>query len=414
MQNISSKKKLIVLLNLSGSYKAGAQRRYLSLFKYLQQNNQDDYFLLLNDSLYKECFKDNILTDIKNVICVPIKYGRKSSANIKVSSSQINPQISLNSIKESKLYDFLGSVSSFLKQFKAWFGYSIKLINIIKTFNIGVIYGVFTGGIWSWQIAKLLNIKFIYSYNDSAASMIERDFLRIFSSERHPLKYADKIDFLSPGILQKLKEKGLNIDEKKALFTPNSFILYDNFKPVYPKKDWVVFSARMTKLKNPDLLIHAVSILNRRGFSAFSVYFLGEGIVFPELAKLKEQLKLNNVFLEGGVSDTAKYLTQSKIFVSIQKDNNYPSQSLMEAMACENAVIASDVGETRKLVTEDEGILIPLSAEKIADAVQSLLSNPAECNRLAANARKKVLNEHSIENFSNYFFEITKSFNNKN
>lgn len=102
------------------------------------------------------------------------------------------------------------------------------------------------------------------------------------------------------------------------------------------------------------------------------------------------------------------------IFYSIQKDNNYPSQSLMEAMACENAIIASDVGETRRLVTEDEGILVPLSAEKIADAIQFLLSNPAECYKFGTNARKKVLNEHSIENFSNYFFEITKSFNNKN
>ncbi len=407
MQNILSKKKLIVLLNLSGSYKAGAQRRYLALFKYLQQNNQNDYVLLLNDSLYEECFNDNILTDTKNVICVPIKYGRKTSAKTKNSSSKNNPQVSLNPINKSKLYDFLGSVSSFLKQLRAWLGYSLKLIKIIKNYNIGVVYGVFTGGIWSWQIAKLLNIKFIYSYNDSAASMIESDFLRIFSSERYPLKYADKIDFLSPGILQKLKEKGLNIDEKKALFTPNSFILYNNFKPEYPKKDWVVFSARMTKLKNPDILLQSVSILNQRGFNSFSVYFLGEGVLLSELIKQKEELKLNNVFFEGGVSDTAKYLKQSKIFVSIQKDNNYPSQSLMEAMACENAIIVSDVGETRRLVTEDEGILVSLSAEKIADAIQFLLSNPAECNKFGTNARKKVLNEHNIEKFSDYFYEIT-------
>ena len=98
---------------------------------------------------------------------------------------------------------------------------------------------------------------------------------------------------------------------------------------------------------------------------------------------------MENVFFEGGVADTAKYLKQSKIFISIQKDNNYPSQSLLEAMACENAIIASDVGETRKLVTENEGILVPLSAEKIADAIQFLLENPAECERLGKNARKK-------------------------
>jgi len=404
----SSKNKLIVLLNLSGSYIGGAQRRYLALFNYLQENNKNDYFLLLNDTLFEECFKDQVLTNRINVLCIPVKYGRKIPPKKKSSSLNGNTNYITDLKQRSRLYNFLGLLLSFLKQFKGWISYSIHLLKIIKRFNIGVIYGVFTGGMWSWQLAQLMNIKFIYSYNDSTAGMIDSHILKFLSSEYYTLKFADKVDFLSEGILKKLRGKGINFNENKALFTPNSFILYKNFEPEYPKSNWIVFSARLTKIKNPQLLLEAVSILKDRSFTEFSLYFLGEGILLPDLVKQKDGFKLENVFFEGGVSDTAKYLKQSKIFISIQKDNNYPSQSLLEAMSCENTIIASDVGETRKLVTKDEGILVPLLAEKIADAIQFLLANPEECERLGKNGRKKVLEEHNIEKYSEYFFEITK------
>ncbi|MBK7498973.1 MAG: hypothetical protein IPI19_07685 [Ignavibacteriales bacterium] len=93
---------------------------------------------------------------------------------------------------------------------------------------------------WSWQVAKIMNVKFIYSYNDSGAGMVENSILKILNSEYYPLKYAEKVDFLSEGILDKLKEKRVHFNERKALFTPNSFILYDNFNPVYPKENWIV------------------------------------------------------------------------------------------------------------------------------------------------------------------------------
>lgn len=405
----SPQNKLIVLLNLSGSYKGGAQRRYLALFSHLQKNNRNDYFLLLNNTLYEECFKDHILTDTKNVISIPIKYGIKLSSRITINHLNANVNFSEERIRDKKsaFYNFLGGISSFLKQFRGWVSYSIRLMRVIKKFNIGVIYAVFTGGKWSWQIARLMKIKFIFSYNDSTANMVDHHKLKIFSSEYYPLKYADKVDFLSEGIIEKLKDKGLSFCKEKVLISPNSFVLYKNYYPEYPKNNWIVFSARLTKIKNPELLIEALSILKQRNFTEFSTYFLGDGILLPELVKQKNEFKLENVFIIGGVSDTAEYLRKSKLFISLQRDNNYPSQSLLEAMACENAIIASDVGETRKLITEKEGVLVSLNSVAIADAIQFLLENPEECKNLGKNGRKKVLEEHNIEKYLKYFLEIT-------
>ncbi|MBE0651161.1 MAG: glycosyltransferase [Bacteroidales bacterium] len=404
----ASKNKLIILMNLSGSYIGGAQKRYLTLINYLQKNN-NDYYFLLNDALYESCINNNILSETKNVIPIPIKYGRPVPYQKNDSSLNRETAYLSNLKQKSKVFNYLGLLSSFLKQLRSWSSYSFKLIKIIKKYDIALIYGVFTGGIWSWLVAKLLNIKFIYSYNDSGASTVEKNILKILSSEYYPLKYADKVDFLSEGLLDKLKEKKITISKNKTLFTPCSFIIYDNFHPEYPKNDWIVFSARLTKIKNPQLLLEAISILKNRDVIDFKLFILGDGVLFPELTKLKDELNMRNVFFEGGVTNTSIHLKKSKIFISIQMDNNYPSQSLLEAMACENAIIASDVGETRKLVTEDEGIIVPLQSEKIADAIQSLIAKPTECERLGKNARKKVLEEHTIEKYSKYFLSITKN-----
>ena len=112
---------------------------------------------------------------------------------------------------------------------------------------------------------------------------------------------------------------------------------------------------------------------------------MGEGSLFTGLSIRKEELKLNNVYFEGGVSDPSIYLMKSKIFISIQSDNNYPSQSLLEAMASENAIVASDVGETRRIVTDKEGILIPLSAKKIVEALKFLFNHSDHCRKIEIN-----------------------------
>ena len=409
MQTNTSKKILMVLINLAGIYKGGAQRRYLALFNYLQHNNHNEFNLLLNDSLYDACFRDGILTKKNNVMRVPINYGKKanSSNDSNILTSKLNTQISSKPF--FLIHQFLGQISSFIKHFYGWIGYAYHLFKIIRVNNIKVIYGIFTGGVWSWPIAKILGIDMIYSYNDASASMVENNFLKLFNTEYYALKYSNKIDFLSEGIIYKLGEKKIKVKEDRIFISPNSFILYENFLPSDNKKNKLVFSARLTHYKNPHLVLEAVSILKKRNFQNFDVHFLGEGILLQNLIAQKTLQNLDNVFFEGSVIDTALFLRESKIFISIQSDNNYPSQALLEAMACENAIIASDVGETRKLVNENEGVLVSLDALSIAEAIQFLISNPDECERLGKNARKKALVNHNIEKYANYFFEITNT-----
>jgi len=392
--------KLIILLVLTGKYQGGAQLRYLNLFKELQKK-RDDYFLLLNKSLYDACIRDGILTSTKNIIVTPIKYEQ-------FDDQEENILNDINSGKKTKKKNslfriFLGRRKSFIKQFTSWLIFNISLLKIIKQYKIKSVYGIFTGGMWSWPLLRLLRINLIYSYNDSGAALVSKKFLDFFSSEFFALRNSNKVDFLSEGLVNILQQKNVKIDPKKILITPNSFINYERFYPENPKQKVISFSARMTKIKNPELLLDAINILNKKQTSTYKFFFIGDGILLPTLKEKASKLQLKNTEFVGSIGSPENIIRSSSIFISIQEDNNYPSQSLIEAMACENSIIASDVGETRKIVSEKEGILVNLDANEIAEAISLLINNPNLCKTMGANARKKVLNEHNLDKFINYF-----------
>ena len=96
-------------------------------------------------------------------------------------------------------------------------------------------------------------------------------------------------------------------------------------------------------------------------------------------------------------------LRHSLIFASLQQRENYPSQALLEAMACANAIIATDVGMTKNLVNEEIGILISGKKGSLKNAVSNLLNTPSKAIEMGCKARAKVLREHSVNRYWDYF-----------
>jgi glycosyltransferase involved in cell wall biosynthesis len=135
-------------------------------------------------------------------------------------------------------------------------------------------------------------------------------------------------------------------------------------------------------------------------------HLLGEGTLVPEIENFIRENNLgSSVNFEFSKSPT-EIFARSSIFISIQKNNNYPSQSVLEAMACGNAIIASDVGDTRLFVNEETGILIPLNLKYLIEAIEQLISDPIKMRKLGANARKFVLENHTIEKSAEYFHSL--------
>lgn len=394
--------KYIILLSFDQSL-GGAQIRYLSLFKEITQR-KNDYLLVINSQLYDIAIKaDLINAEVQNIIILdkyliilesPQKSSLKSATKNKIKNNYFFRKI-------SKLRNQLISLKKLIK-------YAYKLHKVFKSTQPDYVYAIWTGGMIAWPLKYFYRFKLVYSYMDSGFSSIYNGLDNPLKNERLALKKSDVIDFLSNDLFLGVSRRITLNKRTKIAISPCSFKNYNNLYPVYPKANAVTFCSRMTHIKNPLLLLASIVNFNKltEDFGVITFQFIGDGESVEQMKLFKEKNQLSNVEILGNIENPCKYLQRSKIFVSIQQSNNYPSQSLLEAMACGNAIIASDVGETRKLVTENEGVLVKLDANNIAAALLYLIENNEECISLGKNARAKVLKEHTIDNYLEYFYSL--------
>jgi len=405
--SIVNNPKAILIINLSGKY-GGAEKRYISLFNHIAAE-RDDYYLIINDALYHTCINCGMLANNNNIFILNLRKNSKNDKdNIQSAKKRKYIRNNLKSKHSCKIRNILGQTKYLIKQLWQWLCFTNQFIKIIKKNNMQLVYSVWFGGIWTWPLKKILGFTLIHSYNDSSLSSISKSLFRVLSSEYLVLKHCDKIDFLSRGIVPRLEKQIDQIDESRISISPNSFINYGNYYPDNSKENSVVFMSRLVKIKNPILFLKAIEIANLKyNMSNINYYILGTGPLENTIKNYILSNRIKNVYCKGEVNRPWEYLQKSKVFVSVQKDENYPSQSLLEAMACENAIIASDVGETRLLVTVGEGILVKLNEEEIAKALCKLFTTPCLIEKLGINARKKAVENHNIEKYVEYFYSIT-------
>lgn len=396
--------KLIILINQAGTYKGGAQKRYIQLFKYLNKGNKE-YYLLMNDALYYNCIKDGILEPSDNLLHSPVLFESKVELNSNLTATKIR-SISSSLNKSNYVRSLLGKLKYFLKCFMSSVIFGFHLMSLIKKYNFNNIYSIFHGGVWTWPWVILMRKKYIYSYNDTNFSHLSANIFNLFSSEYWVIKYAYKVDCLSPYIREGLTQRIMKKSNTDYVVTPNSFIDYNLFEKSKMKRNIILFCSRLEILKNPFLFVESIALIKNK-MKGYKVVIIGDGKEYRRIDEFISQNGLEDIIeLKGALSSSVDYMKKSRIFVSLQENNNYPSQSLLEAMACENAIIASDVGETRMLITEDEGILVSLNKENIASAIVNLMDNSSLCSEMGGKGRFKATTQHTIERFADYFNEI--------
>lgn len=191
---------------------------------------------------------------------------------------------------------------------------------------------------------------------------------------------ANVLKYLSPKYFNKCKNR----------IAPVSFTDYSKVKNFETRDIDILMLARFVQGKGYELLEEIDSFLEN-----FNVHCCGFG-------EMRVKIPSARVYQ---TDDPFAICARAKVFLSIQKSNNYPSQSLIEAMASGCAVIATDVGETHKLVTPDRGWLIPYDADKLTEAILHALQNPIQCEILGQRAQSFVSKNFTVEKYSNYFID---------
>ncbi len=169
---------------------------------------------------------------------------------------------------------------------------------------------------------------------------------------------------------------------------------------------------RLTRAKGFFYLIKVVKKL-RDKYLDIVLLVLGEGEEREKLEKQVRDLGLeNNVFLLGNKSNVNDYLNTADIFVSSSLWEGLPTV-ILEAMACQLPVVATDVGGTREMVKEAcSGFLIePENPQVLSDKIDRLLSSPQK-EKMGEQGREVVKGEFSLEtmvdNYQKLYLNLCK------
>ncbi|MGI9458597.1 MAG: glycosyltransferase family 4 protein [Pirellulales bacterium] len=166
------------------------------------------------------------------------------------------------------------------------------------------------------------------------------------------------------------------------------------------------FAGRLTNVKRLDLMLKAFQIIAKE-FPQCRLLLAGAGEEENVLRKLARELGIfERVIWAGHRPDMPSLYAAMDVYLQAS-DNEGLSLSLLQAMIAGKPVVATDVGGTREVVSEETGVLIrPGSAEVLAEAVLELLSEAERTLQLVDNARCFVRDEFCVSKQMRKYQEV--------
>jgi glycosyltransferase involved in cell wall biosynthesis len=163
--------------------------------------------------------------------------------------------------------------------------------------------------------------------------------------------------------------------------------------------------ARLTPQKGHRDLLEALSIVCHD--QPVHLMVAGSGPLEHDLKALAEQLGIADyVHFLGSREDVHEILPCFEILVLPSLWEGFP-HILLEAMALEVPVIATDVSGSRELVkTGETGMLVPpADPPALARAILQMLGDPAEMRRMARQA-KQLASHFTMQNAASYYGQV--------
>ncbi len=199
---------------------------------------------------------------------------------------------------------------------------------------------------------------------------------------------------------------------ERSMVVPNGFDL-DQFKPDPPlraqvrrefgiSKDapCVGFVARLDPMKDHATFFSAAEVIWRKRPDAHFI-LCGEGMVWenPQIqAHLGKSRSLPNVHLLGRREDVNRIMAALDIFVLASAYGESFPNVIGEAMACGVPCVATDVGDSRRIIGETGKVVPPKNPLAMANAVLELLDLPdEEFDKLGILARERIRTLYSLD-----------------
>ena len=228
----------------------------------------------------------------------------------------------------------------------------------------------------------------------------------------YSIKTAAHVDCLYPSAEKRLKEI---FPKKKITITPNSFTDLKRFAPGKKERVMVFAAARLSKSKNPHLLVETLNVIQDKiREHGYKVFICGGGYDLEALVNRVKDNGTHDIISFPGNVNMDSYLPQAEVFFSLQTNDNYPSQALLEAISCGCYIIATDVGETKRLA---DGISFSSLIDNDKQSLASAILNYLELSEDEKSVSVRLAREFAEKNFLletsvNYFADIIQTMTN--
>lgn len=147
------------------------------------------------------------------------------------------------------------------------------------------------------------------------------------------------------------------------------------------KENLIVFAHRFIPRKN-GLLFARVARRFLRTHPDWRIAFRGIG---PQATAIQEvvadEIRAGRVTVGYNV-DLRAELRRARLFVSIIEPDNYPSQAIIEAMTCGNALLLSDLGRTREKFFDGNGLMTEIDEDRVLASLTTLVGDPARLDAM--------------------------------
>lgn len=223
-------------------------------------------------------------------------------------------------------------------------------------------------------------------------------------------KYVDKIICVNENYIPIYTEWG--IDRDKIVVIPNG-IDTEKFSPgksdIKKKlncKNLVVFWGRLGYQKNIQLLVKAFKNIKTPDTK---LAIIGKG---PDINKLKALAESDkNIIFTGYLPDNKllEYARGADVAVLPSLGESW-GLVIGEAMACELAVISSDVGKAKELIGKDRGIILKNETiNEISENIDYLLNNKNLAKGMGKKGRKFIVDHYSWDEVAQKTEELYKA-----
>jgi glycosyltransferase involved in cell wall biosynthesis len=366
----------------------GAEKRFGNLFKYLSVNSAHRFTLVINRFLREKLNDVGISLKGDRVrVLLDNQWGKHFDRFPPNLRYMLNLRIPGPNFLAHRLFE--KARSTCLR----------REGHLVSQLDFDVIHYVYPYFVESWEgpSARVLSCQIT---NPKKGHLKNRFFLEALYGDGY-------FDILSERIKAVITAETGVTDDRRLCVSPCSFVDYSRTY-VATKEPLLAFLGRLDPLKNPLLFVEVVRSV-RQVYPRVRAVMLGDGLLRKDVERQIRRYGLDGVVTVKFHPRPEVILSQALVFISIQSLDNYPSQSLIEAMACGCAVVASDFGETYKLVSDDTGFRVGLDVESISEKVLWLLNHSDVAYQMGLRARKKVMSEHTIERFGSYLEELYKT-----